>query len=73
MAHETQAKTLPADLSAPAFVGTWQNRALGLVISSVIAVILAWLGQAQQAWAGTICCVAGCWASWSPLDLPWAA
>jgi hypothetical protein len=49
MAHETQAKTLPADLSAPAFVGTWQNRALMVgVISSVIAVVLALLGQAQD-------------------------
>ena len=49
MAHETQPKTLPADLSAPAFVGTWQNRALMVgVVCSVAAVILALLGQAQD-------------------------
>jgi hypothetical protein len=49
MAHETHARTLPADLSAPAFVGTWQNRALMVgVVCSVIAVILALLGQAQD-------------------------
>ena len=49
MAHETHAKTLPADLSAPAFVDTWKMRALTLgVICSVIAVILAVLGQAQD-------------------------
>lgn len=53
MAHDsnaaTHAKTLPADLSAPAFVGTWQNRALMLgVICSVAAVVLALLGQAQD-------------------------
>ena len=49
MAHETQAKTLPADLSAPAFVGVWQSRALMVgAICSVIAVVLAWLGQAQD-------------------------
>lgn len=42
MAHETHAKTLPADLSAPAFVDVWKSRALivGLVFS-VIAVGLA--------------------------------
>ncbi len=49
MAHETHAKTLPADLSAPAFVGTWQNRALMVgVVSTAIAVVLALLGQAQD-------------------------
>ena len=49
MAHETQPKTLPADLGAPAFVGTWQNRALMVgVVCSVAAVILALLGQAQD-------------------------
>ena len=42
MAHETHAKTLPADLGAPAFVDGWKTRALiiGLVFS-VIAVGLA--------------------------------
>ena len=52
MAHETQsathgAKTLPADLSAPAFVDSWRSRALMVgAIFSVIAVILAFMGQA---------------------------
>jgi len=49
MAHETHAKTLPADLSAPAFVDAWKMRALTVgVVCSVIAVILAFLGQAQD-------------------------
>jgi hypothetical protein len=41
MAHETHAKTLPADLGAPAFVDGWQKRALtiGLVSSVVVAVL----------------------------------
>ncbi len=51
MAHEAQAashaKQLPADLAAPAFVDGWKNRALIVgAIFSVIAVILALLGQA---------------------------
>jgi hypothetical protein len=39
MAHETHTKTLPADLSAPAFVGGWKTRALvtGLVFSVIAA------------------------------------
>ncbi|MDR3727484.1 MAG: hypothetical protein P4K86_10620 [Terracidiphilus sp.] len=39
MAHETHAKTLPADLSAPPFVDGWKTRALvtGLVFSAVAA------------------------------------
>ncbi len=39
MAHETHAKTLPADLGAPAFVDGWQKRALqvGLVFSVIAA------------------------------------
>ncbi len=49
MAHETHAKTLPADLGAPAFVDGWQRRALITgVIFSVIALVLAVLGQAQD-------------------------
>jgi hypothetical protein len=49
MAHETHAKTLPADLSAPAFVDAWKMRALTVgVVCSAIAVILAFLGQAQD-------------------------
>jgi hypothetical protein len=39
MAHETHAKTLPADLSAPVFVDGWKTRALvtGLVFSAIAA------------------------------------
>jgi len=49
MAHETHAKTLPADLSAPSFVDGWQSRALVVgAVFSVIAIILAFLGQAQD-------------------------
>ena len=49
MAHETHAKTLPANLSAPDLVDGWRNRALTVgVIFSVISVILAVLGQAQD-------------------------
>jgi hypothetical protein len=49
MAHETHAKSLPADLGAPAFVDGWMTRALVIgAIFSVIAVILALLGQAQD-------------------------
>jgi hypothetical protein len=44
MAHDTHAKTLPADLSAPAFVDGWRSRALMVgVIFSVIAAGLAFL------------------------------
>jgi hypothetical protein len=49
MAHDTHAKSLPADLSAPAFVNGWQSRAIIVgCVFSVIAVILAFLGQAQD-------------------------
>ena len=49
MAREIHAKTLPADLSAPAFVGAWRNRALVAgVVSAAVAVILGLLGQAQD-------------------------
>ncbi len=42
MAHETHAKTLPADLSAPAFVDGWKSRALMVgAVFSVIAALLA--------------------------------
>ncbi len=45
MAHETHAKSLPADLGAPAFVDGWMTRALVIgAIFSVVAVILALLG-----------------------------
>ena len=51
MAHDanSHAKQLPADLGAPAFVEGWKNRALTTgAIFSVIAVILAVLGQSQD-------------------------
>ena len=43
MAHESHAKTLPADLSAPAFVDGWRNRAVivGVVFSLVAAGLAA--------------------------------
>ncbi|HWG20777.1 MAG TPA: hypothetical protein VG225_09620 [Terracidiphilus sp.] len=49
MAHEIHAKTLPADLSAPPFVDAWKTRALMVgSVFSIVAVILAFLGQAQD-------------------------
>ena len=49
MAHENHAKTLPADLSAPAFVDVWKTRAVIVaVVFGAVAVILAFLGQAQD-------------------------
>src|SRR5690242_4547383 len=52
MAHDTHgashAKTLPADLSAPAFVDGWRSRAfIVAAIAAVAAVILAFLDQTQ--------------------------
>lgn len=45
----SHAKTLPAELGAPAFVDGWRNRALMTgVVFSVIALILAFLGQSQD-------------------------
>ena len=45
----SHAKTLPADLGAPAFVDAWKTRALIVgAIFAVIAVILGFLGQAQD-------------------------
>ena len=42
MAHDSHTKTLPADLSAPAFVDAWKNRALMVgLVSSVLAAALA--------------------------------
>jgi hypothetical protein len=42
MAHETHAKTLPAELGAPAFVDGWKTRALAIgSVFSVVAVVLA--------------------------------
>jgi hypothetical protein len=49
MAHETHIKSLPADLSAPAFVDAWRSCAWIVgAIFSVIAAILALLAQAQD-------------------------
>jgi len=49
MAHENHAKTLPADLSAPAFVDGWKSRALTVgAIFALIAVGLGFLGQFQD-------------------------
>ena len=44
MAHATHLKTLPADLSAPAFVSAWRTRALTIgAVFGVIGLILAFL------------------------------
>ncbi len=49
MAQASHSKSLPADLSAPPFVDGWKSRALMVgAIFSVIALILAFLGQAQD-------------------------
>jgi len=49
MAHESHAKTLPANLDAPAFVDAWKTRALIIgVVFSVIAAGLAFLGQNED-------------------------
>jgi hypothetical protein len=49
MAHETHARTLPADLSAPAFVGEWKTRALVVgIVFSVIAAALAAADHSQD-------------------------
>jgi hypothetical protein len=49
MAHENHAKTLPGDLSAPAFVDGWKARALTVgAIFALIAVALGFLGQFQD-------------------------
>ena len=50
MAHEIQhAKTLPADLGAPAFVEVWKRRALLIaLVFAAIAAGLGFLGQAED-------------------------
>ncbi len=45
MAHETHAKTLPADFGAPAFVDGWRTRAL--IVGAVFSVIAAGLALAD--------------------------
>jgi hypothetical protein len=46
MAHTTHAKTLPAELGAPAFVNAWKTRAL--VIAGVFAIVAAGLAFADN-------------------------
>ncbi|HUA91347.1 MAG TPA: hypothetical protein VL991_02210 [Terracidiphilus sp.] len=49
MAQASHSKTLPANLSAPAFVDGWKSRALMVgAIFLVIGVVLGFLGQAQD-------------------------
>lgn len=49
MAHETHANSLPAELSAPAFVDGWKTRALAVgAVFLVLALALGFLGQAQD-------------------------
>ena len=49
MAHATHSKSLPADLSTPAFVDGWKSRALMVgAIFLVVAVVLGFLGQTQD-------------------------
>ncbi|HEY1650067.1 MAG TPA: hypothetical protein VGF96_18940 [Terracidiphilus sp.] len=49
MVHASHSKSLPADLGAPAFVDGWKIRALMIGgIFLVVAVVLAFLGQAQD-------------------------
>jgi anti-sigma-K factor RskA len=54
MAHDdthgsSHARALPADLSAPAFVDGWRSRAIIVAaVAAVVAVILAFFGQAQD-------------------------
>ncbi len=48
MAHGHYAKTLPNDLSAPAFVNAWRTRALIVgAVFAVLGIILALLANAQ--------------------------
>ncbi|HZD50617.1 MAG TPA: hypothetical protein VE178_17875, partial [Silvibacterium sp.] len=48
MAHATHAKTLPADLNAPAFVSAWRTRALIVgAVFAVLGIILMFLANEQ--------------------------
>lgn len=66
MAHETHAKSLPADLSAPAFVDGWRTKAL--VIGAVFSVIAAGLAFAD----GSIDHVLRAWLLGLMLTFGWA-
>ncbi|MGO9336059.1 MAG: hypothetical protein ACLPY1_00990 [Terracidiphilus sp.] len=66
MAHETHAKTLPTDLSAPAFVDGWKSRAL--IIGVVFAVIAAGLAFLD----GSIDHVLRAWLLGTVLTFGWA-
>jgi len=47
--HNPHANALPAELGAPAFVDAWKSRALVIgAVFAVIAVILGFLGQAED-------------------------
>jgi hypothetical protein len=49
MANASHAKTLPADLGAPAFVAGWRSRAISIgAVFAVLAVALGFAGQAQD-------------------------
>src|SRR5271163_5360237 len=48
MAHAIHAKTLPADLNAPAFVSAWRTRALIVgAVFAVLGIILMFLANGQ--------------------------
>src|SRR5271170_8262931 len=48
MAHAIHAKTLPADLNAPAFVSAWRTRALTVgAVFAVLGIILMFLANGQ--------------------------
>ncbi len=48
MAHAIHAKTLPADLNAPAFVSAWRTRALTVgIVFAVIGILLMFLANGQ--------------------------
>ena len=66
MAHEAHAKSLPADLSAPAFVDGWRTKAL--VIGAVFSVIAAGLAFAD----GSIDHVLRAWLLGLMLTFGWA-
>ena len=49
MAHDSHAKTLPADLGAPAFVDAWRKRALAVgLVFTLVAAVLALLDRSIE-------------------------